>query len=266
MKGKPRREQALPGFFILPLSLHNTICMDRKEFIRNSIIIGGASILPANSLLAASLSEGGIDKLVDAEGNFIQHPLPYKEDHLEPYMDAETMKLHYTFHHGGAVKAANNDLKKIKEALDTNSMDTVDFWTKKLSYHFSSHILHSIFWTNLSNKPGAPKGELQKRIEKNFGTYDKLKGYIAATSKNVDGNGWGILGYQPYSDSLVVLQCENHEKLTQWGVVPLLVIDVWEHAYYLKYKNKRADFVDALFNIINWDNAAQRLDAALRLK
>jgi superoxide dismutase, Fe-Mn family len=239
--------------------------MNRKEFLKNSLIIGGATILPSNSLLAESINENGMDKLVDDNGNFILQALPYSESFLEPSMDAETMHLHYTFHHGGAVKAANNDLKKIKEALDSNNLETVDFWTKKLSFHFSSHILHSIFWTNLTNKPTVPTGDLLKRIEKNFGSYDKLKAYIAETSKNVDGNGWGILGYQPYSDSLVVLQCENHEKLTQWGVIPLLVIDVWEHAYYLKYKNKRADFVDALFSILNWDNAAQRLDVALKL-
>lgn len=239
--------------------------MDRKQFIQNSLIIGGASILPSNSLFANSLTEGGIDKLVDKDGNFIQQTLPYSENFLEPSMDAETMHLHYTFHHGGAVKAANKDLQAIKKALDDNNLETVDYWTKKLSFHFSSHVLHSIFWTNLTNKQTTPRGELLKRIEKNFGSFDKLKSYIAATSKNVDGNGWGILGYQPYSDSLVVLQCENHEKLTQWGVIPLLVIDVWEHAYYLKYKNKRTDFVDALFPIINWDNAALRLDNALKL-
>jgi len=106
---------------------------------------------------------------------------------------------------------------------------------------------------------------LQKRIEKNFGSYDRLKSLIAETSKNVDGNGWGIVAYKPYSDSLTVLQCENHEKLTQWGAIPLLVIDVWEHAYYLKYNARRTDFVDALFNIINWVNAALRLDEALKL-
>jgi Fe-Mn family superoxide dismutase len=239
--------------------------MNRKDFIQNSLIIGGATILPVNSFLAASVSQNGIDKLVDENGNFIQQSLPYSQSFLEPFMDEETMNLHYTFHHGGAVKAANNDLKKIKEALDNNNLDTVDFWTKKLSFHFSSHILHSIFWTNLTNKQTSPTGELLKRIEKNFGSYDKLKTYLATTSKNVDGNGWGILGYQPYSNSLVVLQCENHEKLTQWGVIPLLVIDVWEHAYYLKYKNKRGDFVDAMFNIINWDNSAERLDVALKL-
>ncbi len=238
--------------------------MNRKEFLQNSLILGGAGVLPVNSVFSASINESGMDKLVDANGNFIQQSLPYPENHLEPYMDAETMHLHFTFHHGGAVKAANNDLKKIKEALDSNP-ETIDFWTKKLCYHFSSHILHSIFWTNLSNKPTSPSGELLRRIEKDFGSYDKLKTYIAATSKTIDGNGWGILGYQPYSDSLMVFQCENHEKLTQWGVIPILVIDVWEHAYYLKYKNKRTDFVDALFNILNWENAAQRLDSALKL-
>ena len=240
--------------------------MNRKDFLQNSLILSGASLLPNNSVFAASVTEGGIDKLTDANGNFALQVLPYAENFLEPYMDAETTHLHYTFHHGGAVKAANTDLKKIREAIDASNFEMVDYWTKKLSFHFSSHVLHSIFWTNLTNKKTEPTGELLKRIEKSFGSYEKLKNYIAATSKNVDGNGWGILGYQPYSDSLTVLQCENHEKLTQWGVIPLLVIDVWEHAYYLKYKNKRADFVDALFNVINWENVAMRLDIALKIK
>ena len=117
----------------------------------------------------------------------------------------------------------------------------------------------------MTNKKSDPTGELLRGIEKDFGSLDKLKSYIAATSKNVDGNGWGILGYQPYSQKLTILQCENHEKLTQWGVIPLLVIDVWEHSYYLKYKNKRADFVDAMMNIINWDNVADRLNVAKKI-
>ena len=239
--------------------------MNRKAFLQNSLILGGASILPTNSVLAANTEFNGIDKLTDKDGNFALQALPYAEFFLEPYMDAETMHLHYTFHHGGAVKAANKDMLMIRKALDDNNLETVDYWTKKLAFHFSSHILHSIFWTNLTNKQTVPTGDLLKEIEKSFGSYDKLKGYIAATSKNVDGNGWGILGYQPYSQKLTILQCENHEKLTQWGVIPLLVIDVWEHAYYLKYKNKRTDFVDALFNIINWDNVADRLNTAKKL-
>ncbi len=239
--------------------------MNRNDFLKTGLILGGTSLLPDNSVFSQNLADNGIDKLVDAQGNFIQNPLPYAQNFLEPAMDEETLNLHYTFHHGGAVKGANKDLQMIKKAMDENNLETVDFWTKKLSYHLSSHILHSIFWTNLSNKKTEPSGDLLKRIEKDFGSYDKLKPYLAKTSKDVDGNGWGILGYQPYTDKLTILQCENHEKLTQWGVIPLLVIDVWEHAYYLKYRNKRSDFVDNVFGIINWDNPAQRLDIALKL-
>jgi len=239
--------------------------MDRKTFFKSGLIAGGATLVQSTSAFSQSLVVNNIDKLVDKDGNFVHQSLPYSNNHLEPYMDEETLYLHYTFHHGGAVKAANKDLQMIRKAMDDNSLETVDYWTKKLSYHLSSHILHSVFWTNLNNKKTNPSGELLKRVEKDFGSYDKLKLYLARISKEVDGNGWGILGYQPYTNKLTILQCENHEKLTQWGVIPLLVIDVWEHSYYLKYKNKRADFVDNLFNIINWDNAAQRLDDALKL-
>ena len=239
--------------------------MERKDFLKSGLIIGTGSIIGSTNGFSQNLTTNEIDKLVDANGNYVQPPLPYAESFLEPYMDAETLHLHYTFHHGGATKAANKDAAMIKKALDENNLETVDYWTKKLTHHSSSHILHSIFWTNLINKKTEPTGELLKRIEKSFGSYDRLKALIAETSKNVDGNGWGILAYQPYTNGLIVLQCENHEKLTQWGCIPLLVIDVWEHSYYLKYKNKRADFVDAIFNIINWDNVARRLNGALKL-
>lgn len=239
--------------------------MLRKEFLKIGALTSVSTGFGSSNAFSQNLTDNNIDKLVDANGNFVLQPLPYSENYLEPYMDSETLHLHYTFHHGGAAKAANTDLKKIKEAIETNNLETVDYWTKKLSFHLSSHVLHSIFWTNLINKKTIPKGDLLKRIENNFGSYDKLKSYLAHTSKNVDGNGWGILGYQPYTDKLTILQCENHEKLTQWGVIPLLVVDVWEHSYYLKYKNKRGEFVDALFNIINWDNAAQRLNDAIKL-
>ena len=239
--------------------------MNRKNFIKASAILSGASLLPANSVLSQSLAETKMDKLTDQDGNFALQSLPYSETFLEPSMDQETLHLHYTFHHGDAVKAANKDLQMVKKALDENNLETVDYWTKKLSFHLSSHILHTIFWTNLTNKKTDPKNELLKQIEKDFGSYDKLKALLAKTSKGVDGNGWGILGYQPYTQKLTVLQCENHEKLTQWGVIPLLVIDVWEHSYYLKYRNRRAEFVDNLFPIINWDNVSERLKAALSM-
>ena len=246
--------------------------MNRKSFLQSSAILSGASLLPLNSAFSQSLKESGMDILVDKEGNFALQPLPYAESFLEPSMDQETLHLHYTFHHGDAVKAANKDLAMIKKAIDENlpagqagSLETVDYWTKKLSFHLSSHILHTIFWTNLTNKKSEPAGDLLKQIEKDFGTFDKLKLLISKTSKGVDGNGWGILGYQPYTGKLTILQCENHEKLTQWGVIPILVIDVWEHSYYLKYRNRRGEFVDNLFPIINWENVAERFNVARKL-
>jgi superoxide dismutase, Fe-Mn family len=239
--------------------------MNRKQFLSASGVLAATSILPSNSVLAQHYDTNGLDRLTDEKGNFIHLPLPYNQNFLEPFMDEETVHLHHMFHHGGAVKAANKDAEMIRQALNENKIETIDYWTRKLSYHFSSHVLHTIFWTNLTNKKNSPQGELLKKIEKDFGSFDKLKTYIVKTSKDVDGNGWGILGYQPYSDKLAIMQCENHEKLTQWGVIPILVIDVWEHAYYLKYKNKRSDFVDNLFSIINWDNVADRLNTAMKI-
>ncbi len=111
--------------------------MNRKEFLKSSTLLGAASlILPTNNAFATNLADNSIDKLVDGNGNYIQQTLPYSESFLEPYMDAETLHLHYTFHHGGAVKGANKDLQMIKKALDENNLETIDFWTKKLSHHF----------------------------------------------------------------------------------------------------------------------------------
>lgn len=240
--------------------------MERRKFIQNSMIIGGASILPTSSVLAQSVEQGGIDKLMDENGNFVQAPLPYANKFLEPCMDEETLYLHHTFHHGGAVKGANKDLEMIHKAMEESNYELADHWTQKLSYHFSSHILHSIFWTNLTNKKSAPKGTLLRYIEKSFKTQDNLKALLGKVSKSVEASGWGILAYQPFTDRLTILGCADHQKLTQWGCIPLLVIDVWEHAYYLTYRNRRGEFVDCIMHIINWDNVAHRLEVALKIK
>ncbi len=239
--------------------------LNRRDFIKGTAIAGIAVTTPLNSVFAKGVIESGIDKLIDNNGNFVLQPLPYPEDYLEPVIDAETVHLHYTFHHGGAAKKANTDLKMIKKALKDNNLAEVDYWTKKFEYHFSSHVLHTIYWTNLTKKKTEPKGELLKRIEKDFGSVDKLKALLSKLSKTVIGAGWGILGYQIYTDSLVCIQCEDHHHLTQWGVIPLLAIDVWEHSYYLKYKNKRGDYVDKIMDILNWDDVARRLDAVVKL-
>ena len=114
----------------------------------------------------------------------------------------------------------------------------------------SSHILHSIYWTNLSGKGGEPAGDLARAIAVEFGSYAKFKAHLVAATNAVEASGWGLLGYQPSSAKLMILQCEVHHKLTAWGVVPLLVLDVFEHSYYLRYQNRRGEYVNNLFNII----------------
>lgn len=135
---------------------------------------------------------------------------------------------------------------------------------KELALGLSSHILHTLYWQHLYAQGSHPTGDLLKAIDKNFGSYDKLKAHLAVATASVEGAGWGVLGYLPASGKLMVLQCENHQKLTAWGVVPILVLDVWEHAYYLKYQNHRAEYVNNLFGIINWDAVAARFDWAVR--
>ena len=146
---------------------------------------------------------------------------------------------------------------------NTVQFGTVKHYEKELAYQLSSHILHTIYWTNLGGKGGEPGGDLARAINAEFGSYAKFKAQLAAATIAVEASGWGLAGYHPATKKLMILQCENHQKLTAWGVVPIAVLDVFEHAYYLKYQNRRPEYVNNLFSIVNWDNAAQRLESVL---
>jgi len=195
-------------------------------------------------------------------------PLPYAPDALEPHLDAQTLKLHHDMHHKGYVDGANAALKALEEARNSGDYKLVDHWSKKLAFHASGHLLHSLFWTNMapSGKGGAPSKELAAAISSFFGDLDKMKAQMSAAARTVEGSGWGILGYNPFDQSLAILQAENHEKKAIWSVVPLLVVDVWEHAYYLKYQNRRADFVTAWWNVVSWDDVSKRFAKARQFK
>lgn len=239
----------------------------RRDFLQNSAAIVGSIVLTSKAALAKDSNSQPapyLDKLTDDAGKYVQLPLPYAFDALEPVIDARTVELHYNFHHKPAVAAANKAEEALALARETGDFALVKHYEKELALGLSSHILHSIYWSNLSAKGGSPTGTLLKAIEKNFKSFDKFKAHMAAATTSVEGAGWGILGYLPASGKLSILQCENHQKLTAWGIVPMLVLDVWEHAYYLKYQNRRAEYVNNLFSIINWDNVANRFDAATR--
>ncbi len=193
-------------------------------------------------------------------------PLPYPYDALEPYIDEETMHLHHDIHHKGYVAGLNRAEEKLAEARASGDLTLAKHWEREAAFHGSGHFLHSIFWTNMApageGGGGQPDGDLAAAIQKDFGSYDAFAAQFSAASAQVEGSGWGILAYRPVDGRLVVLQAEKHQNLTQWGVVPLLVLDVWEHAYYLKYRNKRADYVKAFFDVIHWSDVAARHAAA----
>ncbi|MEJ2209954.1 MAG: superoxide dismutase [Anaerolineae bacterium] len=192
-------------------------------------------------------------------------PLPYSYDALEPYIDAQTMRLHHDIHHAGYVKGLNNAEDKLAKAREAGDFALVKHWSREAAFHGSGHLLHSIFWPNMiaaSSAKAEPEGALAEAIDRDFGSFEAFKAQFQAASGAVEGSGWGILAYRPVDESLVVLTAEKHQNLTQWGVIPLLVLDVWEHAYYLKYQNRRGEYVQNFFNIINWDDVAARYDKA----
>lgn len=194
-------------------------------------------------------------------------PLPYAYNALEPYIDEQTLHLHHDMHHKAYVDGLNKAEEELEKARQSGDLALVKHWSREAAFHGSGHILHTLFWENLSpNGGGDPTGALAAAIRNDFGSVDACKAQLQAATIQVEGSGWGVLAYNPMFDQLVILQAEKHQDLTQWGVVPLLVIDAWEHAYYLKYQNRRADFVKAVFNILNWDAAAARYEKALRLK
>lgn len=192
---------------------------------------------------------------------YVLPQLPYSYDSLEPYYDEQTVRLHHDIHHKGYVDGLNNAETKIAEAREKGDFALIKHWVRELAFHGSGHILHTMFWENMKPSGGGPaSGPIADAINKEFGDFDKFKKQFSAAAAAVEGSGWAILCWNPYFSKLEILQAEKHQDLTQWGVVPLLLVDVWEHAYYLKYQNKRAAFIDAWWNLVNWDDVNRRWD------
>ncbi len=191
-------------------------------------------------------------------------PLPYAYNALEPYYDEQTIRLHHDIHHAGYVKGLNAAEEALAAMLKSGDFANAKKVCADLAFHGSGHILHTMFWTNMRpDGGGQPTGQLAPAIGKQFGSFDAFKGLLVAATNSVAGSGWGILAHRRMDDALVILQAEKHENLTQWGVTPILVLDVWEHAYYLKYQNKRPEWTAAFMDhLVNWDDVAARLRAA----
>jgi Fe-Mn family superoxide dismutase len=231
----------------------------RRDFVKGVAAAGGlAAISGINVPLAAAAQGAG----AGADVKFTLPPLPYAYDALEPYMDAETVKLHHDKHQQGYINGLNAADAALAKARETGDYALIKHWEREAAFNGSGAFLHEVFWMNMappkSGGGGEPTGDLMDRVKKDFGSYEALTKQYSAAAAAVEGSGWGILAWQPQGKQLVILQAEKHQNLTQWGVTPLLVCDVWEHAYYLKYQNRRPDYIKAWWNLVNWKDVADR--------
>lgn len=192
--------------------------------------------------------------------------LPYAYDALEPYIDKETMELHHSKHHQTYVNGVNGAEAGLAKARAAGDFALIQHLSRQLAFHYGGHYLHSMFWKimapNGNGGGGNPEGPLADKINEDFGSFEAFQKQFSAAAATVEGSGWALLHYRPNDNRLVICQAENQHKVAQWGATPIMGIDVWEHAYYLKYQNKRPAYIEAWWNIVNWSQIADNLKSA----
>ena len=192
--------------------------------------------------------------------------LAYDYDALEPHLSARILELHHGKHHKAYVDGANTVLEKLAQARATDEYGSINQLEKNLAFHLSGHILHSIFWKNMSPTGGGkPEGDLAAAVDEHLGSFDALQNQLTEAAMNVQGSGWGALSWEPVGRRLIIEQVYDHQGNVGQGGPPLLVLDMWEHAYYLQYENRKAEWVEAFWNIVDWSDVATRFQAARRL-
>lgn len=240
----------------------------RRDFLKTAgIPLAAATIMGVGSATSAAAQEA------DMMGELTEHKLPelpYAYDALEPYIDAQTMEIHHSRHHQGYVNGLIAAEKALAQARAENDFALIEYWSKKLAFNGGGHLLHSLFWSVMAphgdGGGGEPTGALARRINRDFGSFDAFKAHFSAAAGAVEGSGWGVLHYRPMDDRLIVMQVENQHKLTQWASVPVLGIDVWEHAYYLKYQNNRGEYINQWWNVVNWEQVARNVEKLAELR
>lgn len=239
--------------------------LTRRDVLGTAALVGGWCVLGGDRGLAQQSRPA---EQPGPGGPYSLPPLPYGYSDLEPHLDAQTIKLHHDVHHAGYVRNANAAVAELEaiRRIGGERIGYVRAATNKLSYNLSGHLLHSVYWTNLTREGGgdpASDSEIARMIKRDFGSLAAFRGNFQAAAQQVQGAGWGILAFEPTAQRLLVVQAENHQNTAVWGAVPLLVVDVWEHAYYLHYQNKRSSYIKAFMNVVNWSDVDQRLCAAL---
>ena len=189
--------------------------------------------------------------------------LPYDYGALDPAISGKIMELHHDKHHAAYVTGANLALEKIAEAQQGGNFATINMLEKNLAFNLGGHINHSIFWKNLSPEGGdRPDGELGAAIDDNFGSWDTFQAQFEAVALGIQGSGWAILAWDTLSSKLVIVQLYDHQANIAPTLVPVAILDMWEHAFYLDYLNVKGDYVKAWWNVVNWADAQDRFAAA----
>jgi superoxide dismutase, Fe-Mn family len=187
--------------------------------------------------------------------------LRYDYGALEPHISGKTMELHHDKHHAAYVKGANAVLDRLAEARHGGQYDNIAELERSLAFNLSGHVLHSIFWKNMAPKAGGrPSGELASAIDNDFGDFESFKKQINAVAASVMGSGWAALVWEPLGQQLLVTQIYDHQSNLAQAGTPLLVLDAWEHAFYLQYRNRKTEFFDAVWNLWNWDDVTARFN------
>jgi Fe-Mn family superoxide dismutase len=194
---------------------------------------------------------------------YVLPALPYDFSALEPHISGRIMELHHDKHHAGYVTNANTTIEKLQEAQAKEDFAGIPHLERALAFNVSGHVLHSIFWQNLAPKRGGePAGELAEQIKKDFKSFAIFRKQLTAAASTLMGSGWGALVWEPIGQRLLTTQIYDHQSnITQSGI-PLLVLDAWEHAWYLQYENRKTDFFEAAWNLWNWEDVAARFAAA----
>lgn len=189
--------------------------------------------------------------------------LPYDYSALEPHISARIMELHHSKHHQAYVDGANGALAQMAEARESGNFGAINKLEKDLAFHLGGHVNHSIFWTNLQGHGAAtPEGEIQAAIDEFFGSYEAFQAHFTAVAMGIQGSGWAVLSWDPIGAQLVIQQLFDQQANTAQGTIPVLQLDMWEHAFYLDYQNVKGDYVKAFWNIVSWENVQARLEAA----
>lgn len=193
--------------------------------------------------------------------------LPYDFGALEPSISGRIVELHHGKHHAAYVKNANAAAERLQEAVSSGKLESLAAIERSLAFNVSGHVLHSIYWRNLRPKGGdAPTGEVAAAIQDGFGSLAGLQQQMNEAAATTMGSGWAVLAWEPLARRLLVTQVYDHQSNLVQAMQPVLVLDAWEHAYYLQYENRKPEYCKAFWNVVNWDDVERRFAAARRVE